>query len=390
MDYNNNSTENNSWGSGIRFKEEKKPKRLLKVLGIVMIVFFSASIGGILGGYYVKTNYTPSYQGHDTGSNETNQSSSVKVSNLPKNTITQVAEKVGPAVVGISNNVLTPFSGLKPAGSGSGIIIDREGYIITNNHVIKGATSVTVTLPGGKKVPARIIGGDDQADLAVLKINMANLPVAKLGDSSEIRVGDVAVAIGNPLGEEFAGTVTAGIVSGINRELDTDKGTYRYIQTDASINPGNSGGALCNADGEVIGINSVKISDRFENVEGMGFAIPISDAKPIIDEIIKKGYVSRPQIGIRYEDIDSDTAQAYGVPVGAGVHEVAQGGPAYQAGIVSGDIIVEIDGVKLNDDTNLRIIINRRKIGDVIPIRVWRDGKYLDFKVKLGDSVNFR
>lgn len=382
MDYNNNNPSgNNSWGSGIKFKEEKKPNKLLRFLGLLLVIFFSASMGGILGGYYVKNNYTPSYVNKTTDGEEDKEDTVVKVTDIPKNSITHVAEKTGPAIVGVSNEIIS--MGRKyDNGSGSGIIINKEGYIVTNYHVIDGASSVTVTLPGGKKVPSKIIGGDEDTDIAVLKIDVENLPAAKLGDSSQVRVGDISVVIGNPMGEEFAGSVTAGIISAVNREIDTDTGTYKYLQTDASINHGNSGGAVCNIEGEVIGISTMKLS----STEGMGFAIPINDAKPIIDELIKKGYVTKPRIGIHIAYIDKQFSEIYGMPTGAWVRYVEDGGPAEKAGIKVGDVITQIEGVTIDSNRVLKSIIRKHKAGDTITVRVWRDGKELDFKVKLDSS----
>lgn len=381
MDYNNNTSGNNSWGSGIKFQEEKKPNKFLRFLGMLMIIFFSASMGGILGGYYVKNNYTPSYVNKVADDGEDKQETVTKVTDIPKNSITYAAEKTGPAIVGVSNEVIA--MGRKyDNGSGSGIIINKEGYIVTNYHVIDGANSVTVTLPGGKKVASKIIGGDEDTDIAVLKIDVVNLPAAKLGDSSQVRIGDISIVIGNPMGEEFAGSVTAGIISAVNREIETDTGTYRYLQTDASINHGNSGGAVCNIEGEVIGISTMKLS----STEGMGFAIPINDAKPIVEELIKNGHVTKPRIGIQIAYIDKQFSAMYGLPIGAWVRYVEEGGPAEKSGIKTGDVITQIESITIDSNRVLKSIIRKHKAGDVITIKVWRDGKELDFKVKLDSS----
>lgn len=385
MDNNNNPWESKSWESGIKFVEEKKSRKFIKFLGLLLIIFFSASFGGILGGYYVKNNYLASnYDQLMTKENQNkNVTTSLPTSIIAKNSITKVAETVGPAVVGIENNVQTWGGGMTPMGSGSGIIFDKAGYIVTNQHVIEGASKVVVTLPGGeRKVTARIIGSDMKTDLAVLKIEAQNLPVAKLGDSSQVKVGEVAVAIGNPMGQEYAGSVTAGIVSAMNRNLSVDGRKYKVIQTDASINEGNSGGALCNEAGEVIGINSLKLG----NSEGIGFAISINEAKPIIESLMKKGYVSRPYLGIGYVFIDSDTSQLYHTPVGAGVKQVMPGTAAEAAGLQAGDVITAIDGKELKNQNDLGDIIEGHKVGDTAKVKVWRGGKYLETQVKLGDS----
>lgn len=373
---------NNPWGSGVRFVEERKPKRFARFLGLILIVFFSASIGGILGGYYVKKNYVSTYYGQDSGKQQNNLTSTPETANIPKSSITKAAEIAGPSVVGVDNNGRTWGGGTALQGSGSGIIFDKAGYIVTNYHVIDGANSVSVTLSGGKKVPAKIVGGDSKTDLAVLKIDAQNLPVAKFGDSSKIRVGDTAIAIGNPLGQEFAGSVTSGVISALNRTISTDGKEYKVIQTDASINPGNSGGALCNEAGEIIGINTLKL----QSAEGMGFAIPINEAKPIIEALMKNGYVSRPTLGISYIPIDEQAAKEYGVPAGAGIEAVTSGGAADQAGIRRGDIMTSFDGVELKDTNLLSETLKKHKVGDNVTAKIWRDGREFEVKIKIGDS----
>lgn len=376
MDYNNNS-----WESGVRFVEEKKPKKFMRFLGIILIIFFSASIGGILGGYYVKKNYDSGYIYENTKENVKNLSQNTNTS-IPKNSINEVADLVGPAIVGVNNNVRVFGGGTALQGSGSGIIFDKAGYIVTNEHVIDGATNVTVTLPGGKKLPAQVIGSDVRSDLAVLKVNAQNLPVAKFGDSSKVRVGDTAIAIGNPLGEEFAGSVTVGVISAVNRKLYLDGKMYKLIQTDASINPGNSGGALCNVAGEVIGINTLKNLDA----EGMGFAIPINEAIPIIQSLIKNGYVSRPYIGIEYKFVDKEVSEEYDIPIGVYVVRVVSGGAAEKAGILPGDIIVSFDKVSLDSSETLIDALSKHKVGDVVNLKVYRSGSYQNIQIKLQDS----
>lgn len=378
------SANDKSWESGVRFVEQRKSKKIIKFIAFVLIIIVSASVGGVIGGYYVKNNYFPSYgdiNASNGGMNNLNDTG--KTADIPKNSITKVSETVGPAVVGV-NNIGEGWSGESSLqGSGSGIIFDKAGYIVTNYHVIEGASKVTVSLSGGRKIPARIIGRDSRTDLAVLKINVQNLPVAKFGDSSKIRVGDTSIAIGNPLGEEFAGTVTAGVISGLNRRINADDRTYRVIQTDASINPGNSGGALCNEAGEVIGINTIKI----KSAEGIGFAIPINEAKAIIEKLMKNGYVSRPFIGIAGQFVDADMASVYNVPVGIFVNEVVQGSGAESSGIKPGDIIVSFDNAEIKKYEDFTETLSKHKVGDAVTAKVWRDGRYYQIKIKIGDSM---
>jgi serine protease Do len=308
---------------------------------------------------------------------------------IPEYPVVAIAEKVGPAVVHITN-ISTDFFNQAETTSGSGVIIDKdEGHIVTNYHVVRDARRIEVTLAGGESYRAQLVGGDVQTDLAVIKINAPNLPEAVLGDSDKLKVGEMAVAIGSPLGEEFAGSVTQGVISALNRKITVqsrpgEEVTLNLIQTDATINPGNSGGALVNARGEVIGINSVKVQRA--DVEGMGFAIPISDAKPIINQLISKGYVSRPFIGIyNFQNITPQMAQWYDLPVGIYVGGVFPGGPAEKAGMEVEDIIVEVDGKKATSFADLQEVLNTKQAGDELLITVVRRTRQIDLRVELGE-----
>ncbi|WP_424945280.1 S1C family serine protease [Caldanaerobacter subterraneus] len=323
------------------------------------------------------------------------------------NLIPNIYKIVSPAVVEIDTSTAYR-SGYKteyvPKGSGSGFIISTDGYIVTNNHVIEGASKITVKLLDGRSADAKLIGKDPRTDLAVLKINLPNLPVVKLGDSSKLQPGELAIAIGNPLGDSFAGTVTAGIISGLNRNLQSDYGPVKLIQTDAAINPGNSGGPLVNSKAEVIGITSVKltsigpsIQDPFglfqgqsTPVEGMGFAIPINEAKPIIEQLIKHGYVERPMMGIGAQTITPQDAAQYNLPVGVYVVQVQPGSGAEKAGIQPGDVIIKADGKQIKSFEDLQSVINSHKVGDVINVTIWRNGRTFTVPVKLQSSANFQ
>ncbi len=288
----------------------------------------------------------------------------------------EISKKVGPAVVGITSTIQSMMSIFNTAtvseGTGSGIIISSDGYIVTNNHVIDGASSVKVTLNTGGEYEAKIIGTDSKTDLAVLKINPdEKLTVAELGDSSAIEVGERAVAIGNPLGMEFFGSTTQGIISAINRKITVDNRTLSVIQTDAAINEGNSGGALVNAYGQVIGINAVKISSS--TIEGMGFAIPISEAKPVLEDLIKYGYVKgRPVIGISSRDVTEYMANRQGWPVGVQVMAAQVGSGAEIAGLDQGDIITKADGKAVRTTDELNKIKDSHKPGEVLKLEVWK------------------
>ena len=310
-------------------------------------------------------------------------------------TVSQIAAKVGPSCVGIINKAKVtpqryydPFSGryyytsdpndesLQEQGSGSGIIISSDGYIVTNQHVIDGANEITVILNTGEEFVAKLIGQDEKSDLAVLKIDKTDLPAATLGDSTKLEVGELAVAIGNPLGQEFAGTVTAGVISAVNRTMTVDNKVYNLVQTDAAINPGNSGGALVNKYGEVIGINTIKLSST--GVEGIGFAIAISEAKPIIDDLMNNGFVSgRPLVGISVSQTRN----------GLSVEQVSVGSGAEAAGIKVGDLIVKADGKAVKTSQELNEIRDKKAPNEYLKLTVIREGELLDIDVKLGEDV---
>jgi serine protease Do len=272
---------------------------------------------------------------------------------------------------------------------GSGIIMSKDGYIMTNYHVVEYAdprkntnqnVTLEVFLPDKQQANAQFIGGDPLNDLAVIKIDLNNLPVAELGDSSQLEVGELAVAIGNPLGMEFMGSVTSGVISALNRTVDTGDKTLTLIQTDAAINPGNSGGALVNAAGRVIGINTIKIS--ISGVEGLGFAIPMNTAKPIISELIMSGYVKgRPLIGISGQEITEALAQYYNMPVGIFITDITPGSGAEKAGIQKGDILIRMADKKVNTMRDLDDIKKSYKAGDTVRVTVIRDKKQFDLKL---------
>lgn len=288
---------------------------------------------------------------------------------------TEIAKKVGPSVVGITSVVQGQMSifgtSTQAEAEGSGIILSADGYIVTNNHVVDNATSVRVLLNTGTEYEAKLVGKDEQTDLAVIKIEPTEeLTVATLGDSNSLEVGERVVAIGNPMGLEFFGSVTEGIVSGVNRSINVDNRNMNLIQTDAAINSGNSGGALINSRGEVIGINSVKVA--YSGVESMGFAIPSSEAKPIIADLLEHGYVKgRPVIGISTRDVTAYMSQAYSWPEGVQVMDITSEG-ARAAGLQQGDIITEVEGEKVKTSEELNKIKEKYNPGDTIKMQVYK------------------
>ncbi len=305
---------------------------------------------------------------------------------------TEIAKKVGPSVVGITSTIQGQinFFGTSSTSEaqGSGIILSADGYIVTNNHVVDGATGVRVMLNTGTEYDAKLVGNDKQSDLAVIKIEPdEELTVAIMGDSNKVEVGERVVAIGNPMGLEFFGSVTEGIVSGVNRSISVDNRTMNLIQTDAAINSGNSGGALINTKGEVIGINSVKV--EYSGVEGMGFAIPSTEAKAIIADILEYGYVKgRPVIGISTRDVTEYMAQAYSWPLGVQVMEVSSEA-ARNAGLKQGDIIIEVEGKKVTDSETLNKIKSEFSPGYALKMKVYKyaSGRTEDTVVVLSEQI---
>lgn len=383
----------------------KKKSRLFTYLALVLLtsLLTSVLVGGML--YSKFSNEVEKVTAANQVINTTEfldngiKSNMVVNAALSKNSsIIDIAKKIGPSIVGIRMTVSNRQSFFGNSGSdqaeGSGIIISKDGYIMTNYHVVSYAdpksgeadnTVLEVFLPDKREAKAAFVGGDSQNDLAVIKIDLKNLPIAELGDSSKLQVGELAVAIGNPLGMEFAGSVTAGVISALNRSVDTGDKTLNLIQTDAAINPGNSGGALVNSQGQVIGINSVKIS--VSGVEGLGFAIPINDAKPIVSQLIKYGYVKgRPFLGINGIDVTQALGERYGLPVGIYVDSLISGGGAEKAGIEEGDVITKIAGKKVETMKELETVKKNYKAGDTVTVELVRDGEKLSLKLTFTEA----
>lgn len=275
--------------------------------------------------------------------------------------------------------------------SGTGIIMSPDGYVITNHHVITGALVISVLTNDNQEFEAALVGSDEMSDLAVLKIDARGLKAAEFGDSSKLRVGDSVVAIGDPLGVQLRGTMTNGIISAINRDLTVGDRTMTLIQTNAALNNGNSGGPLINCYGQVIGINTVKMSSYYTataSVEGLGFAIPISVAKPIIDELIENGYVAgRPAIGISGDSLPSYYRTYYRLPEGVYVTSVNEGSDAKAKGIREGDIVTAINGERISSIDELNTVKNQYAAGDEVTLTVYRSGTYYEVTVTLIDQA---
>lgn len=366
----------------------EKPKRAKRVVQLtwgkltaIIACCLVLSIGCGIGGAYLIARTNPSsviYQ--DT-------SKIVSTGSQDSSTIKSVVDQCANSVVEIQTESVTngsnPFQQYVSSGAGSGVILTQDGYIVTNHHVIEDANSITVRTRSGDEYNASLVGSDEQSDLAVLKIDATGLTPAVLGDSTTLEVGDLAIAIGNPLGE-LDGSVTSGIISALDREMTIDGQTMTLLQTDAAVNPGNSGGGLFNANGDLIGIVNAKSSG--ENVEGIGFAIPISTATDIIDELIANGEVtSRPTLGVSLYNVEDEmTASQLGVDsTGVYIVQIVDGGAADNAGLRSGDRIVSVDGSKVSSASDVRAALNKHKIGESISITVERNGQTQDFDVAL-------
>ena len=306
--------------------------------------------------------------------------------------VEEIAKRVGPSIVGIScSHISKSYFGSRQAqSSGSGIIIDSKGHIVTNYHVIEGASKIKVKLTSGNEYDASVVGGDEKTDIAVIKINAnEQLHVAAIGNSDEVEVGSLAVAIGNPLASELFGTVTAGVISGVNRTMTVGQREMTLIQTDAAISPGNSGGALINKYGEVIGINSVKLID--DAAEGLGFAIPMNEAVPIVQDLMNYGYVKgRPTIGVSVREISPELAYYNNLLVDYGLYvmSVTAGSGAEKAGLTRGDIIIKVDGNKVTSATQMNKIRDTHKAGEKLSVTIMRESRQIDLSVTLIEDLS--
>ena len=370
----------------------EKNNKIIKYLSLILVtaLISSVAIGGVL---YIKFSDNAQKTALVSTSESTANNYNLSQTALTKGSaVTSIAKLVGPSIVGIRMTVSAQSKNRATVSNsqqseGSGIIYSKDGYIITNYHVVSSAdiksgvsssTVLEVFLPDGREAKARFVGGDSVTDLAVIKIDLTNLQAAEFGESSKLEVGELAVAIGNPLGMEFAGSVTVGVVSALNRQLSSE--SLNLIQTDAAINPGNSGGALVNSQGQVIGINSAKIV--ITGVEGLGFAIPIDEAKPIISQLLTFGYIKgRPLIGIDGIDITTTLARNYNLPVGLYVTTVTPGSGAEKAGIIKGDVLTMMANKTITSITDLDSIKTAYKAGDTVNATIVRNGVTMTLKI---------
>lgn len=375
---------------GRRPKKEKSPFLTKKVAAVVLTLCIGASAvfgfgAGMMAGRGSAT--TGTVQGSDTGVFQTSADAGNASGDL---SVSEIAAKAQDSVVEITADVVQTNQFMQQVSgqaAGSGVIISEDGYIVTNNHVVEGGTGFTVRTKDGTSYDATLVGRDPQTDLAVLKIEAAGLTPVTFGDSDAIAVGDTTVAIGNPLGT-LGGTVTDGIVSATNREINLGNGTMNLIQTNAAINPGNSGGGLFNGQGELIGIVVAKSGGT--NVEGLGYAIPVNDAKAVADELMKSGYVTgRISIGISVLNIsDVQTAMNYGLS-GTGVYvaQVTEGSAAEKLGIQAGDRLVSLDGKEITSPADLEEVIDSHSVGDTVEITIERGGRTASTEITFEEYI---
>ena len=376
-------------------KVEKKQGGMRKrIISYIIVGVICSTLGGV-GSAIVTMNMMNNAAGNNTTTTPkaavTEGSSNSKAKLITTNStqnlaVPEIVKKVSPSVVAISTSnasVNRDIGGqtTPQEGVGTGIIFSEEGYILTNYHVISGAQTLKVMLSNGKEVTAKVINYDAAADVAVIKLaDNTKVPgVAEFGDSDMLEVGESVVAIGNPLGKEFIGSVTTGVVSAVNRQVSIENKDLKFIQTDAAINPGNSGGPLVNTKGQVIGINTAKIGQ--EGVEGLGFAIPINTVNPKMEGLIKPVL----NIGISCRDITEDISKEYNIPVGVYISQIKEFSAAEKAGIVPGDIITKFDGKNIKTVEEINKLKATHKAGDVVKAELVRNGKTIKINLTLSE-----
>ena len=377
------------------------PRRGVGLVGAVMLLILGLVLGavggGVAGGLVATNAIRAELNSKSAGSTTTAVVPVMPVassSNNDSNTAVAAVQKVQPAVVTVINTMPPQrtfgFFGQsttqQPTSSGSGVIISPQGYIVTNNHVVDGYQSLEVIYADGSKVPAKLVGTDQYADVAVIKVEGQVPAVAQLGDSNNVRIGETVIAIGSALGD-FKNTVTQGVISAVGRSLDTGDGfsLENMLQTDAAINHGNSGGPLINLAGQVIGINTAIVrgsSFSGDVAEGLGFSIPSSTVSEIASQLISQGYFDRPFLGIRWQAITPEIAKANGLPMDWGVYVqfVEANSAADKAGLQTGDIVTKIGQYDIDDTNTFFSVLNRHKVGETVNLKVWRNGQTIDLE----------
>lgn len=369
---------------------KKKSSKSWVVLGVCTVLLSGAlGFGGGYAAYTLNTKNTQTSSSQNTLVIPSTNSSSNNFS-IEAVDVSNVVDLCRPTVVEITTEATTsgsnPFQQYIEQGAGSGVIMSEDGYIITNNHVIEDAQTITVKTIDGNEYDASLIGRDSQTDLAIIKIDATDLPTATFGNSNELKVGDVAIAIGNPLGS-LGGTVTTGIISALNREITVENETMTLLQTDAAINPGNSGGGLFDANGNLIGIVNAKQSDT--GIEGLGFAIPISDAIDVIDELVKNGTVTnRPALNVSlYDYTNTSPYSTSDYEDGVYIVQVIDGGAADKAGLKVNDRILSFNNQDVSSVSEVKKILRSLHIGDTVPITIMRNGREIHTEVTLASAT---
>lgn len=375
-------------------QSEKPPRRRAKVIALVLCCTILGMAAGFGGGYLGASAAAKSRQASPTmvyeGERETQPIDITKVDTSELMTPAEVYAQNVNSTVGIRTSITsTNFWGYQTtsAASGSGFIISSDGYILTNFHVIESSSSVTVTTYDGTEYDAEIIGYDQSMDIAVLKIDAKELVPVVFGRSETLNVGDDVIAIGNPLGE-LTFSLTRGVVSALDRQVTLSGNvTMELIQTDCAINSGNSGGALFNMYGEVVGITNAKYSSSSSgaSIDNIGFAIPVDDIRDIVDSIITNGYIVKPYIGVSVSTV-SNEATGYGLPGGASVQQVVEGGPAEKAGLQENDIITAVNGTEISSSGELVEIVGNCAPGDELTLSVYRQGETLELTLTVGEQ----
>lgn len=375
-----------------KVRKEKTKSFLTRKTAALMLAFcVVASAGMGVGGGMLAYQLSGNNGSSVTDTKVTGlQQMSSKTTSGQELSVEEIAEKSANSVVEITTEGVSTDSTMRQVitkGAGSGVIISEDGKIVTNNHVIEGASKITVTLRSGESYEATLIGTDAETDVALIKINATGLTVAEMGDSDSLKVGETAVAIGNPLGQ-LGGTVTNGIISALDREITLENKTMTLLQTNAAINPGNSGGGLFNGQGQLIGVVVAKSSGN--NVEGLGFAIPINKVKTVVEQLSNYGYVKgRVELGVSLVDIITEQqAMMYQVSqLGVYIWQVTSGSAAQAAGLQQGDCIKTVDGTEVSTAAEVKAVLQKHQVGDTIVIQVVRNGQTVSYNVTLKESV---